>query len=111
SLRETCGAPGAQDPLERLRGRQLHPDLLAASLDREGAHLVVGVGEALARLQRERLLVQRARDLRLARLVAEQAAREHVVLAVRTRGLRREPLAAAREVVDRELDLPVADRS
>ena len=54
--------------------------------------------------------MQRARDLGLARLISEKAPREHVVLAVRTESLRGEPLAAPREVVDRDLAVPVPDR-
>src|SRR4030095_11851201 len=80
---------------ERILGRQQREHVAAAYLDRERADRILRIREALHRRERERLLVQRAGDLRLAGLAAEQTAPEHHVLAVRALRLGRIPLASA----------------
>src|ERR1700753_1917703 len=87
--------------LERGGRRQLDVDGASADLHREGRDLIGLAGQALARLEREGLLVVRAGDLRRAAVISEQAARQDHVALVRADVLRDVPLVARREVVDR----------
>src|SRR5262249_37608968 len=61
---------------ERARGRQLHEHLAVAYGDREGRDPVLRVGDPGTRLEREGALVERAGDLRLVALRAEEATAE-----------------------------------
>src|SRR5262245_27475324 len=95
--------------VEFFDGWQIQENIISLDFDRKRADVVFLALKRLAGLKRERLFVQRARDLGLATSIAQYAAGKHECFLVRTHVLACIPCSTAGEIEHGDLSSAILD--